>query len=87
MRIVNDQPPESDLKRAVLRLGAFHTQMSFLGSIGHIMKGSGLQEVLEPIYADNAVSHILSGEAVQGAICGHFFSQYSSGCPVARQGI
>ena len=70
--IVNDEPPESDLKSVVRRLGAFHTQMSFLGSIGHIMKGSGLQEVLELIYADNAVSHILSDKAVQRAIRGHF---------------
>ena len=36
------------------------------------MKGSGLQEVLELIYAHNTVGHILSGKAVQGAICGHF---------------
>ena len=65
MCIVNDEPPESDLKRVLLRLGAIDTHMSFLGSIGHIMKGSGLQEVLRPIYANNAVSHILSGKAVQ----------------------
>ena len=69
---VNDEPPESDLKKVVLRLGAFHTQMSFLGSIGRLMKGSGLQEVLELIYADNAVSHILHGKAVQRTIRGHF---------------
>ena len=30
----------------VVRLGGFHTLMSFLGSIGHLMKGSGLEEVL-----------------------------------------
>ena len=29
MCIVNDEPPESDLKRVVLRLRAFHIQMSF----------------------------------------------------------
>ena len=72
MCIVNDEPPESDLKRTVLRLGSFHTQMNLLRSIGHIMKGSGLQEVLELIYANNAVGHILSGKAVQRAIRGHF---------------
>ena len=36
------------------------------------MKGSGLQEVLELIYTDNTVSHILSGKAEQRAIHGHF---------------
>ena len=69
---VNDEPPESDLKGVVLRFGTFHTQMSFLGSTGHIIKGSRLQEVLELIYADNVVSHILSGKTVQRAIPSHF---------------
>jgi len=32
--------------------------MNFLGSIGHLMAGSGLQEVLELVYADNAVVHM-----------------------------
>ena len=31
-------------------------QMSFLGSIGHLMAGSGLQELLEVVYAGNACS-------------------------------
>ena len=33
----------SYLRHIVLRLGEFHTEMSFLGSIGHITAGSGLQ--------------------------------------------
>ncbi len=32
--------------------------MSFLGCIGHIISGSGLEQVLESIYASNAVAHI-----------------------------
>ena len=35
--------------------------MSFLGCIGHVMSGSGLQDVLEQLYASNTVAHILSG--------------------------
>ena len=31
-------------------------QMSFLGSIGHLMAGSGLQELLEVVYAENTCS-------------------------------
>ena len=46
--------------------------MSFLGSIGHIMAGSFLQELLELGYAQNAVGHILSGKAISRAIRGHF---------------
>ena len=32
-------------------------EIRFLGSIGYLMAGSGLQEVLEVIYAGNAVKH------------------------------
>lgn len=63
---------ESDLNRIVIRLGGFHLQMSFLGAIGHIMGGSGLQELLECVYAPNAVVHMLSGKAVSRAVRGHF---------------
>ena len=38
--------------------------MSFLGSIGHIMAGTDLQEVLELVYAQNAVGHMLSLKAI-----------------------
>ena len=61
----------SDLKCMVLRLGGFHMQMSFLGSIGHLMADSGLQELLEVAYASNTVSHILTGKAVSRAVRGH----------------
>jgi len=62
-----------ELQPAVIRLGGFHTQMSFLGSIGHLMEGSGLQELLEVVYAGNTVGHMLSGKAVSRAVRGHVF--------------
>ena len=71
MTIIESEPSTSDLKSFVLRLGGLHTQMSFLGCIGHLMAGSGLQEILEIVYADNAVKHILSGKAISRAIRGH----------------
>ena len=42
-KAIQSQPDGSDPKGMVLRLGGFHMQMSFLGSIGHLMAGSGLQ--------------------------------------------
>ena len=65
-------PEHCDLHSIVLCLGGFHTIMSFLGSIGHIMSGCGLQDCLELLYASNAVIHMLSGKAIERAICGHF---------------
>ena len=59
----------------VCRLGGFHTLMSFSGSIRTVMKGSGLQECLQLLYGENAVTHILSGKAVSRALKAHFLLQ------------
>lgn len=37
---------KSKLMNIVCQLGGFHTMMSFMGSIGTMMKGSGLEEAL-----------------------------------------
>ena len=69
--IQQSESSNRDIKDIILRLGGLHTEMSFLGAIGHLMGGSGLQELLEVIYADTAVSHILTGKAISRAIRGH----------------
>ena len=69
--IIESEPSNSYLKSIVLRLGGLHMEMNFLGSIGYLMAGSGLQEVLEVIYAGNAVKHMLSGKAISRAVRGH----------------
>ncbi len=45
--------------------------MSFVGCIGTLMDDSGLKEVLEVVYAQNTVTHMLSGKAISRAIRGH----------------
>lgn len=45
--------------------------MSYLGSVGHLMEGSGLQEVMSIIYAEDTVPHLLSGKAYARAIRAH----------------
>jgi len=72
MMIVDSEPDDSDLKSIVLRLGGFHTEMSFLGCIGHLMGGSGLQETLEGVFASNSVPHMLTGKCIARAVRGHF---------------
>ena len=71
MTIKESEPEDSDLHAIVLRLGGFHTLMSFLGSIGHIITGSGLQRLLELVYAENTVTHMMSGKAYDRAFRGH----------------
>lgn len=56
----------------VIRLGGFHMLMSFLGSIGHLMKGSGLEDVMGLLFGPNTVEHILNGKAYARAVRGHF---------------
>lgn len=56
----------------VLILGGFHLMMSYVGSIGFLMKGSGIQEALLTIYGTNAVEHMLTGKAIAKALRGHF---------------
>jgi len=72
LTIVELEPTESNLRRIVLCLGGFHTEMNFLECIGYLMDSSGLQEVLELIYAPNAVIHMLSGKAIARAVRVHF---------------
>ena len=67
--IVKQEPEDSHLKSIVVRLGGFHTEMSFLGSVGHLMAGSGLSQILECIYA--SVEHLMSGKAISRAVRGH----------------
>ena len=57
------------------RLGDFHTLMSFLGSIGTSMKGSGFSECVQVKYGENAVQLIVSGKAIARALRGHFLLQ------------
>ena len=62
----------SDLIIIVLRLDGFHAEVSYLGCIGHSMASSGLQELLQLIYAPGAVAHMLSGKAIARAVRTHF---------------
>ena len=64
LMIVESEPKGSDLGGVVLHLGGFHTEMNFLGCIEHLIDSSGLQEILESIYAPNAVVYMLDGKAI-----------------------
>ena len=87
LMIIESEPEKSDLRGIVLRLGGFHTQMSFLGCIGHLMDSSGLQEMLESIYAPNAVVHMLSGKAIARAVRGHFIVDAALNALVLHSGF
>ena len=70
-QIVQSKPSSSHIKDTVVCLGTFHMIMSYLGSIGHLMEGSGLQQVIETVYAPNFVTHIMSGKAYSRSVRAH----------------
>jgi len=49
------------------RSGGFHVITSFLGSIGHIMAGLGLVEVLQCCYESVSINHMIIGIVVARA--------------------
>lgn len=65
---------EANLK-IVCRLGGFHTMMSFLGSLGGMMRGSGLEDLFNEVYAEHSVPQLMSGKAVSCALCAHFLTE------------
>ena len=56
------------LKNIAVLLGSFHTLMNVLDAIGHLLNGSGIRNLLEVIYGEDAVTHILTGKAVDCAV-------------------
>ena len=60
----------SDLSPMVIRLGGFH-KFSFVGSIGSTMDGSGLQQIIETIYALIQFC-IMAGKAIARDLRAHF---------------
>jgi len=53
------------------KIGWFHTIVNFLGSLGHLMRGSGLEEVFSEIFGHNTVQHISTGKAYSRAMRAH----------------
>jgi hypothetical protein len=72
MMIIANSDYSSPNRQIVLKLGGFHTLMSFIGYLGQLMEGLGLQDLLNLVYATNTVPHMLSGMAISRAIRGLF---------------
>ena len=69
--LIFNAPQSSQLKSIVLMLGSFHTFMNLLGAIGTLMDGTGLKSILEEVYGENAVVHMMTGKSVQRSFRGH----------------
>lgn len=72
--IISSYDENSKLNNTVIRLGGFHLLMSFTGSIGYIMNGSGLKELFNTIYALNSIEKIMVGHAYSRAVRAHMLT-------------
>ena len=70
---------ENPLSRVVVQLGGFHLLLSFMGAVGYIMAGSGLEDLWETIYAKNSVPQMMSGKAYARAVRAHMLTHQAVG--------
>ncbi|ELT96415.1 hypothetical protein CAPTEDRAFT_203052 [Capitella teleta] len=62
------------LQGVVVRMNGFHLLMSFMGSVGYIMGGSGLEVLWESVYAPASVVHMMTGHAYVHALRAHLLT-------------
>ena len=70
--LIQTEPVGSAIRNVIVRIGGLHTEMSYIDAMGHLMAESGLKELLELLYASNAVAHILTGKAISRSVRGLF---------------
>ena len=72
--IVTSEPSDSLVSSVVVRLGGFHLLMSFMGAIGNIMSGSGIEELWQTVYGKATVGHMMKGHAYARAMRAHILT-------------
>lgn len=72
--IVASSGPGSPIGSVIVRLGGFHMLMSFIGAIGYIMDGSGLQDLFSVAYAAASTEKMLTGHVYSRAVRGHILA-------------
>lgn len=71
--------PDTSLENVIVRLGGFHLLMSFLGAIGYIMSGSGLQELWSKVYAEKSTENMMTGKNFARAVRAHILTVQTLG--------
>ena len=72
--VTDNEPPDCVPWSIVQRVEGFHTEMSFLVCTRRLAAGSGLQQLLEVVFARNSVTHMLTGKTIARAVRGHFLA-------------
>ncbi|KAE8738446.1 hypothetical protein FOCC_FOCC016069 [Frankliniella occidentalis] len=79
MKAVDITLTSEELENVIVILGGFHMAMSFLGCIGAVYAGSGLDDLFSTVYAKNSVPHIMGGHAYAGSVRANGLAQHAIG--------
>ena len=63
------------MKLDSLWIAGFHLLMPFMGAVGKIMAGSGIEELWSTVRAPSSVPHMSTGHAFSRALRAHFLTQ------------
>lgn len=83
-RCIVAEGKDDKLKNTHVRLGGFHFLMSYFGSIGFIMDGSGLEELWLEIYAPRSIKLMMTGHAFARALRAHILTFTAIGIHICR---
>lgn len=83
-RCIIDETTDPLLKNTYVCLGGFHFLMSYFGSIGFTMDGSGLEDLWSEIYAPNSIKQMMSGHAFSRALRAHILTFTAIGIHICR---
>nr|CAI5866755.1 unnamed protein product [Callosobruchus analis] len=84
-RCLIEQSENPDFKRIVVRLGGFHLLLSYLGAIGHIMEGSGLEDLWATVYAGESVKKLMTGHAFSRSVRAHILTFTAIGITICQK--
>lgn len=71
--------------RIFVRLGGPHQLMCFIGSIGKVIKGSGLGTALDTIYTSVTINPMLIGKTYTRAVRGHLICASATQLTLLKQ--
>lgn len=74
----------SSLQNVIVRLGGFHLLMSYLGAIGHVMNGSGLEDLWSVIYAPESVKKMITCSAFARSMRAHILTFTALGTIICK---
>ncbi|XP_044004211.1 uncharacterized protein LOC122849544 [Aphidius gifuensis] len=70
-RNIKEGMRDHGMDNVVVLLGMFHLIMSYMGTIGYLMEGSGLADMFGVVYGEKAVEKLLTGHIFDRAMRAH----------------